>query len=125
MRAASIPNPRATLALAAYFLVANMINAVYAAYGQEPSAAYLLLYYLGRGLVVAHWILTDQRRLGAPRSLDSGWFAFIAWPLVLPYHLVKTRGWKGIGTLLGMIALYLVTYGLSLLCFFALTARNG
>ena len=120
MNVAKIPNARATVGLGVFFLVANMIAMVYAVRRVEPSSSFLLLYYLGAALVVAYWIIADSRRLGMPASVDQGWFLICAWPICLPYHLYKTRRWKGGITLLGLLGLYALTYGMSLLFFYTL-----
>jgi drug/metabolite transporter (DMT)-like permease len=120
MKIASVPNPWATAALGVFFLVANMIGMVYAVRRIEPSGSFLLLYYLGAALVVAHWIIADSRRLNVPSSVDQGWFLIAAWPICLPYHLFKTRHWRGVVTLAGLLGLYAVTYGISLAFFYAL-----
>ena len=120
MKLAKVPNAGATLALGVFFLVANMIAMVYAVQRVEPSGSFLLLYYLGAALVVAYWIISDSRRLGVPASVDQGWFLISAWPICLPYHLFKTRRWKGGITLAGLLGLYAITYGISLLFFYAL-----
>lgn len=120
MRMTKVPNPGATFALGAFFLVANMIAMTYAARRVEPSSSFLLLYYLGAVLVVTYWILADSRRLGVPSSVDQGWFLIAAWPIGLPYHLFKTRRWKGAVTLAGLIGLYAATYGVSILFFHAM-----
>ena len=81
MKLAKVPNPRATLALGVFFLVANMVAMVYAVRRVEPSGSFLLLDHLGAGLVVAYWIMSDSRRLGLPASVDQGWFLISAWPI--------------------------------------------
>jgi hypothetical protein len=43
--------------------------------------------------------------------------------VALPYHLFKTRGWRGAVTLAGLIALFLATYAVGLLAFIALRSR--
>ncbi len=120
MKIARVANPLATFALGAFFLVANMIAMVYAVRRVPPSGAFLLLYYLGAALVVAYWIISDSRRLGVPSSVDQGWFLIAAWPICLPYHLFKTRHWRGFVTLAGLLGLYALTYGISVLFFYTL-----
>jgi hypothetical protein len=39
-------------------------------------------------------------------SLDLGFFLYLAWPVVMPYYLVKTRGAKGLLIMLGFVAAY-------------------
>jgi hypothetical protein len=122
MKIGPIPNRRATLAFGAFFLMVNLANAMYALNRVQPSGSFLLIYYLGGALVVAYWIIVDSRRLGLGGSVDQGWFAFAVWPLALPYHLFRTRGPKGAVTLLGLVGLFALTYGLSLAVFFAIRA---
>ena len=119
----NIPNRGATLGLAVFFLIANLANALYAAHGLPPSGAFLLFWYLGSALVVTYWILADSRRLGLPGSVDQGWFVLAVWPVSLVYHLFKTRRWRGAITLAGLVGLFALTYGISLLAFFAI--RRG
>jgi hypothetical protein len=123
MRPIAVPNPVATALLGAFFLIANVGNALYAASGRAPSGAFLILDYVGFGFAVAYWIHADSRRFGVREGLDQGWFTYAAWPVVLPYHLFKTRGVRGAFTLAGLIALFAATYLASLLVFLA--ARTG
>jgi hypothetical protein len=36
-----------------------------------------------------------------------GLFLYIAWPVIMPYYLVKTRGAKGLLVILGFVGAYL------------------
>jgi hypothetical protein len=54
-------------------------------------------------------MLADLRRLRLPISIDYGWFVFFAWPVLLPWHLVQTRGRGGCLALIGFVGLYVVT----------------
>ena len=112
--------PHETMRMTKVPLVANMIAMSYAARRVEPSSSFLLLYYLGAALVVTYWILADSRRLGVPTSMDQGWFLIAGWPIGLPYHLFKTRRWKGAVTLAGLVGLYAATYGVSIHFFHAM-----
>jgi hypothetical protein len=78
----------------------------------------MFLTYVGFGLGVAWWIHADCRRLGIREVMDQGWFVYLTWPFVLPYHLFKTRGGRGALTLLGLTGLYLLTYALSMLVYY-------
>jgi hypothetical protein len=64
MKIGPIPNPRATLAFGAFFLMVNLANVLYAVNGRRPSGSFLVVYYGGAALVVAYWILADSRRVG-------------------------------------------------------------
>ena len=121
----SIPNPCATALFGAFFLIANVGDALYAAHGLAPSAGFGLLAYVGFGLCGAYWLHADNRRLGIPEVIDQGWFAYLAWPVMLPYHLFKTRGSRGGWVLVGLVGLFAATYLLSLLVFFAISRGAG
>ena len=49
------------------------------------------------------WLRDDSRRLGITWVLDLGMFLFTAWLVILPYHLFKTRGLKGVIPILAYI----------------------
>ena len=46
--------------------------------------------------VLGWWLLMDSRKRGAGLVYDMGLFLYIAWPLFMPYYLLKTRGAKGL-----------------------------
>jgi hypothetical protein len=121
-----IPNPAATIIVALLFLVANVGNAVYFAFGLAPSLGFLLLYYVGFAWAMSNWVLADSRRTGVPSAIDQGCVTFAAWPIVVPYHLIRTRGWKSSLVILGGFAgLFLLTYLLSLIVYFAVVKMRG
>jgi hypothetical protein len=49
---------------------------------------------------------TDSRKRAVAAVYDLGFFLYIAWPVVMPYYLVKTRGAKGLLLILSFIAAY-------------------
>ena len=55
---------------------------------------------------VGWWLRTDSRRRGVLPVYDLGFFLYLAWPLVMPYYLVKTRGVKGLLAILGFVVAY-------------------
>jgi len=69
-----------------------------------PSAVfqYLVLFCL-----IGYWLKVDSRETGHRLSSDSGFLLFLAWPVIVPYHLVKTRGLK---RSLGILFLILLVY---------------
>ena len=119
MKTIVVPNPGATLALGAFFLVANVANGLYSARSVEPSGAFGALWYLGAAGVITYWVHADCRRLGVREPLDLGLFVLLVWPLALPYHLLKTRGSRGLLTLAGLLVLFVATYLMGVLVFYA------
>ena len=72
----------------------------------EFPAAATLLFTVGLLWAVGWWLRTDRRRRGVLSVYDLGFFLYLAWPVVMPYYLVKTRGAKGLLVMLGFVAAY-------------------
>jgi len=72
----------------------------------EFPAAVTLLFTVGLLWAVGWWLRTDSRRRGALSVYDLGFFLYLAWPIVMPYYLIKTRGAKGLLVMLGFVAAY-------------------
>src|SRR5947207_218276 len=72
----------------------------------EFPAAVTLLFTVGLLWAVGWWLRTDSRRRGALSVYDLGFFLYLAWPIVMPYYLIKTRGAKGLLVILGFVAAY-------------------
>jgi len=66
-----------------------------------------LFYGFGLLWAIGWWLRTDSRRRGVLSVYDLGFFLYLAWPLIMPYYLVKTRGAKGLLVMLGFAATYI------------------
>ena len=55
---------------------------------------------------VGWWLRSDSRRRGVLSVYDLGFFLYLAWPLIMPSYLVKTRGAKGLLVILGFVVAY-------------------
>ena len=105
------------VALVVMFVLGNLGAAVTASTGSSNASGFISLYYIGVAWAFAWWVLSDARERGIPTSVDHGWFAFIAWPVLVPYHVLRTRRAKGV-LLLGLFALiFLVSYIVALFVF--------
>ena len=65
-----------------------------------------LIYFVGMLWAIGWWLRTDSRRRGVLSVYDLGFFLYLAWPIVMPYYLVKTRGAKGLLVILGFVVAY-------------------
>ncbi len=92
-----------------YFLVVitQFAHGVYLGAQLEPPGALTLLYWLIFLWVIGWWVRTDSHKRGVASVYDLGFFLYIAWPLVMPYYLVKTRGARGLLVILGFIGTYI------------------
>jgi len=72
---------------------------------QFPEAV-TFLFAIGLVWAVGWWLRTDSRQRGVLSVYDLGFFVYLAWPVVMPYYLIKTRGAKGLLIMLGLVAAY-------------------
>jgi hypothetical protein len=93
-----------------YLVITQLIGGLYAARNAEPPGIYYLLYPIGFLWVIGWWLARDSRRRGVRWVFDMGLFLYVAWPFIMPYYLLKTRGVKGLLTILLFVAAYLGAY---------------
>jgi hypothetical protein len=74
--------------------------------------------------VTSSWWVHDRRRAGLWAGLDSGLFLGWAWPLLLPYHLIRTRRWRGVGILAVYVAVYCGFFYIASIATYACYARR-
>lgn len=86
--------------------VAQAASGMYLAGDVEPSPAFALLYALSFLWVIGWWLLKDSRGRGVGWVFDMGLFLYIAWPIVMPYYLLKTRGLRGLLAILVFAGVY-------------------
>ena len=65
-----------------------------------------LIYAAGTLWGMGWWLLTDRRRQRVLEVYDLGFFLYLAWPAVMAYYLIKTRGARGLLVILGFVAAY-------------------
>ena len=65
------------------------------------------IFAIGILWAVGWWLRTDSRRRGVLSVYDLGFFLYLAWPVVMPYYLLKTRGAKGLLVILGFVVAYI------------------
>jgi hypothetical protein len=84
-----------------------------------------LIYFIGMLWAIGWWLRTDSRRRGVLSVYDLGFFLYLAWPIVMPYYLVKTRGAKGLLVILGFVVAYVGAALLGLLLSVAIVAMRS
>lgn len=83
-------------------------GALLARHANIPGSSTLLQYVL-LFCLIGYWLDVDSREKRTLRIWDMGFFLYVAWPFILPYYLVKTRGVKR--TLLTLLLLTVVYVG--------------
>lgn len=65
--------------------------------------AFSLLYKIGILWVVIWWLKEDGRKHGVRLVYCPGLLVYVGWIIILPYHLFKTRGAKGMLIILSYV----------------------
>ena len=89
-----------------YLIAVQVVTGVYLAREAKLPPAFSLLYPLGFLWVVGWWLRQDSRGRGVRWVFDMGLFLYIAWPVVMPYYLLKTRGAQGLLAILAFAGAY-------------------
>jgi hypothetical protein len=85
----------------------GLISGVYLASGREAPPTFAAVYVFGFLWMIGWWFRDDSKRRQIRWVYDIGFFLYLAWPFVLPYYLLKSRGVKGIIAVLAFIGVYL------------------
>ncbi|HEX8920459.1 MAG TPA: hypothetical protein VF766_03210, partial [Pyrinomonadaceae bacterium] len=84
-----------TALLYIFVVLTQVASGVYLAREVEPPPSFALLYALGFLWVIGWWLLKDSRERKVEWVFDMGLFLYIAWPFIMLYYLLKTRGIQG------------------------------
>jgi hypothetical protein len=76
--------------------------------GLEPLPSveflYIAMFYCG----VVWWLRAEAKRSLVTQIYCPGLMAITAWPIIIPYHLLKTRGVRGLLPLLALIGTFIL-----------------
>ena len=95
-----------TVLLYSFVVITQFAQGLYLGQRIEAPGLYTLLHWAAQLWIIGWWVRTDSRQRGAMWVYDLGFFLCIAWPFILPYYLVKTRGAKGLLVILAFIGVY-------------------
>jgi hypothetical protein len=96
-----------TVLLYSFVVITQFAHGIYLGQQIDPPGGFALLSWLGLLWIIGWWLRTDSRKRRVASIYDMGLFLFIAWPLVLPYYLVKTRGAKGLVAVVAFLGAYM------------------
>ncbi len=84
------------------------VESCYVVYmGQAVSDIMIMLWSAVFSLLMAFWTHLDARARDMYEPFEYAYLIFIFWPVILPYHLIKTRGYEGFLMYGGVVGLYL------------------
>jgi polyferredoxin len=95
-----------TVLLYSFVVITQFAYGLYLGQQIETPGAYTLLHWAAQLWIIGWWLRTDSLKRGVVWVYDLGFFLCIAWPFVVLYYLVKTRGAKGLLVVLGFIGAY-------------------
>ncbi len=72
--------------------------------------AFSVLYKIGILWSVIWWLKEDSRKRGVRLVYCPGLLVYVGWIIILPYHLFKTRGAKGMLIILSYVAVAVVAH---------------
>lgn len=96
-----IGSPTALLYI--FTVLTQLVTGIYLASEQEEPPTFSLLYTIGFLWIIGWWLLTDSRERGVGWVYDMGLFLYIAWPFIMLYYLLKTRGAQGLFVILSFL----------------------
>jgi len=97
-----------TVLLYSFLVITQFAYGLYRGRQLEAPALYTLLDWVAQLWIIGWWLRTDSRKRGFVWVHDLGLFLYVAWPLVVAYYLLKTRGAKGLLVILALIGAYVV-----------------
>jgi hypothetical protein len=97
---------------------------IYLIYGLEPSPTVEFLSYAGFLSGVIWWLQADAGRSAVKRVYCPGLLVSSGWLILIPYHLLKTRGARGLLPLLALIGSYVIANIMTVLLYLWLVALD-
>jgi len=97
-----------------YIVFTQIAHGFYSARDIEPPPAFTLIFSAGLLWIVGWWVLRDSRKRSVPWVYDIGFFLVVAWPVIMPYYLLKTRGAKGLLLILAFVGTYLAAFAVGM-----------
>ena len=99
--------------------VYNAGAAFYNAQGLEPLPAFEYLYHAAFVCGVVWWLKGETKRSAVTSIYCPGMLVGIGWLIIIPYHLLKTRGAKGLIPLFALFGSFAIARILMESIFFA------
>ena len=84
----------------------NFTAGFYALTGLEPLPTVEFLYIAAFPWAAISWFRSETQKSDLQRVYCHGMLMNFGWFFIIPYHLFKTRGWKGLLPLLALVGTY-------------------
>lgn len=98
-----------------FVFIGEFLNGIYAGFAVELPTLFVIMYPVVTTWLVWWWIKDDTKRSGESWPIDLGLFLFFAWPVIVPYYLVKTRGIGGLKRVLAFVGVLVLAWAAALI----------
>jgi hypothetical protein len=88
------------------------MNGMFAGLEREPLGGVTLFGYLMLFGLMGYWLDKDSRQHRISWVFDMGFFLYLAWPVIVPIYLFRTRRFKAIPIILGFLGIYIGAYAI-------------
>jgi len=116
---ASVDVPLITLGVSTLLCVVYEVIVI--SHGGESSEAASWLSGAVFGFAAAWWVEVDRRQYAVSAPFEYAAFVFFLWPVAVPYHLIKTRGWNGVALGLAFLVLAFSPFFVGMVAYFVLS----
>ena len=89
--------------------VYHLGRGIYFVRGLEPQPAVEFLYTAGFICAVVWWLRAETKSSAVARTYCEGLLVQVGWIFIIPYHLLKTRGVKGLIPLFALIFTFIAS----------------
>lgn len=104
--------------LAMSVLIAQVGAGFYTARDMQMPGPLWAVNYAVQLTALGFWLERDNRQRRVLRIWDIGFFLYVAWVVVIPYYLVKTRGvGQSVLIMVAWVGAYVVAYLVALFIF--------
>jgi hypothetical protein len=90
-----------------FLVFTQIVTGAYRVSGIELPASFTLIYIFGFFWIIGWWLRADSRKRDVNWVFDMGLFLYIAWPFIVPYYILKSRGGRGLLAILCFVATYI------------------
>ena len=94
---------------------------IYEFLGLEPLPTFEFLHTAALLCGVVWWLKAEAKRSAVKPIYCQGLLVGLGWLIIIPYHLLKTRGIKGMIPLLALFGSLVVSYVFAVLIYIAIT----
>ena len=107
----------------ALVFVYHLGHGIYFALGLEPLPSFEFLYTAGFLCGVVWWLRAETKSSPVVWNYCDGLLVGIGWIFIIPYHLLKTRGVKGLIPLFALIFTFIASNALAVVIY--VLSSNG